>query len=124
MKKIGLVAAMIGVFATAQAQQRPASDRTPSERAERQTAALAEALDLTEEQQSAVEKINLEYAEEMTSLREKNREVREEARAAMKEMKEKKDAELKDVLTEEQIEKYKAHREKRKEHRGRRKHRG
>ena len=118
MKRIWLIASMIGVIATAQAQQRPDREGNPTERAERQTNALTEALDLSTDQQATVSDINLKYAEEVASLREKNREEREEARAAMKDIKERKEAELKEVLTEEQMEKYQEHQKKRKGRRG------
>ena len=140
---------MVSIIATAQAQEQPSQDEKPSateqttqkrkrpdgmpergkrlspaERAERQTAALTEALDLTEEQQASINKINQKYADEFTKLRQEDEEARKKARAAMTEMKQKKEAELKEVLTEEQIEKYQTHQEEnRKEHRGRR-HRG
>ena len=118
MKRMWLIASMIGVIATAQAQQRPDRERNPTERAERQTTVLTEALDLSADQQATVSDINLKYAEEVATLREKNREEREEARAAMKDIKERKEAELKEVLTEEQMEKYQEHQKKRKGRRG------
>ena len=118
MKKVWLIVGMVGVMATAQAQQRSERDKNPTERAKRQTTALTEALDLTADQQSTVSEINLKYAEEVASLREENRESREKARAAMKDIKQKKEAELKEVLTEEQMEKYQARQEERKGRRG------
>ena len=127
MKRVWLIAGMVAIMATAHAQQRPQSEKSPTERAERQTAALNEALDLTEEQQSAVSKINLKYAEEIASLREEQRKAREEERARREEVRQKKEAELKGILSDEQMEKYQEHQEKRKEHRGdrgKRRHRG
>ena len=107
-------------MATAQAQERSERLKDPTERAERQTTALTKALDLTEEQQASVSEINLKYAEEVNGLWEENRESREKTRAAMKEMKQRKDAELQEVLTEEQMKEYQEFLEKRRDRRGKR----
>lgn len=120
MKKVWCIACLIGIMATAQAQERSERLKDPTERAERQTTALTKALDLTEEQQASVSEINLKYAEEVNGLWEENRESREKTRAAMKEMKQRKDAELQEVLTEEQMKEYQEFLEKRRDRRGKR----
>ena len=120
MKKVWCIAVLIGIMATAQAQERPERLKDPTERAERQTTALTKALELTEEQQATVGEINLKYAEEVNSLWEENRESREKTRAAMKDIRQRKETELQEVLTEEQMATYQEFLEKRKDRRGKR----
>lgn len=120
MKRFWIIVCTVGAMTAAQAQ--PTSERggTPGERAEKLTARMAENLDLTEEQQAKVGEINLKYANETASLREETREQREETRASMKEIRQQQEAELKQVLTEEQRLKYEARRDERQDRRKRR----
>ena len=120
MKKGWLIVSMFGLMITAQAQPRPERIKDPAERAERLTDKLTEALELTEEQQTSVGEINLKYAQEANNLWEEHRESREKAREQVRAMKQQKDAELEEVLTEEQMAKYQEYQEKWKERRGRR----
>lgn len=123
MKRLWLITCMIGAIVTAQAQSSSERGGTPDERADKLTAKMAENLNLTEEQQTVVGEINLKYANQVADFREETREQREAARATMKEIRQKQEAELKEVLTEEQRLKYEARQEKRQDHR-RKKRRG
>ncbi len=123
MKRFWLIACLMGTIATAQAQTKSERGGTPDERADKLTARMAENLDLTDEQRATVAEINLKYANEVASFREETREQREETRAAMKEIRQNQEAALKEVLTEEQLQKHAAQRDKRQDHR-RKKRRG
>lgn len=120
MKRLLMIICTAGTVVTAQAQPAPERGGTPGERAEKLTARMAENLDLTEGQQAKVGEINLKYANEAASLREETREQREETRASMKEIRQQQEAELKQVLTEEQRLKYEARRDERQDRRKRR----
>lgn len=126
MKRFWLIACLMGTIATAQAQTKSERGGTPDERADKLTARMAENLDLTDEQRATVAEINLKYANEIASFREETREQREEARATVKEIRQNQEATLKEILTENQVQKYKAHRDKRQDQRQkkRRKRRG
>jgi Spy/CpxP family protein refolding chaperone len=119
MKRLWLMACLTGTMATAQAQSNSERGGTPSERADKLTEAMTKNLDLTEEQRATVAEINLKYAEEVADFREETREQREAARATMKEIRQNQEAALKEVLTEEQIQKYEARRDERQDHRRR-----
>lgn len=123
MKRFWLIACLMGTIATTQAQTKSERGGTPDERADKLTAKMAENLALTEEQRAAVSEINLKYAKEVADFREETREQREAARATMKELRQNQEAELKEVLTEEQLLKYEARRDERQDHR-RKKRRG
>ncbi len=117
MKRFWFIICLIGFVATAQAQSNSERGGTPSERADKLTAKMAENLDLTEDQRATVAEINLKYAQAVTDFREETRDQREAARATMKEIRQKQEAELKEVLTEEQAQKYEARRDERQDHR-------
>jgi hypothetical protein len=117
MKRLLMIICTVGTVVTAQAQPAPERGGTPSERADKLTAKMAENLDLTNEQQAKVGEINLKYANEAASLREETREQREETRASMKDIRERQEAELKQVLTEDQQLKYEARRDERQDRR-------
>lgn len=79
---------------------------TPEERAERQTDVMTERLGLTEEQVAKVKELNLAFAEKMQANREKAGEDRQAARDAMLATRDEHVEALKNVLTEEQFEKW------------------
>ena len=118
-----MITCLMSCLATAQAQSNSERGGTPGERADKLTAKMAENLDLTEEQRTAVAEINLKYANEAADFREETREQREAARATMKEIRQNQEEALKEVLTEAQVLKYEARRDERQDHR-RRKRRG
>ena len=123
MKRFWMITCLMGTIVTAQAQTTSERGGTPGERADKLTAKMAENLDLTEEQRTAVAEINLKYANEAADFRKETREQREAARATMKEIRQNQEATLKEVLTEAQVLKYEARRDERQDHR-RRKRRG
>jgi biopolymer transport protein ExbD len=82
-------------------------NRTPEERAKRQTDMVVEATGCDAATKAKVEAISLKYAKEMSALFEKNQD-REALREPMKQLREKQDAELKGVLTADQFAKYQA----------------
>jgi hypothetical protein len=85
------------------------------ERLAKQTEWMTQTLDLDSAKQVKVKELNLKYAKQLRDLRKAdkgNDEVKvdkEEIRAQMKALEEAKEAELKEILTPEQWEKYKAH---------------
>ena len=92
---------MIVMTACGQPQQnRP--NWTPEQMAKRQTEMIKEATGIDDATAAKVDAINLKYAKEMVSIREKNKD-REAMRGAMKELREKKEADLKTVLTADQF---------------------
>ncbi len=123
MKRLWIIACLTGTIATAQAQSNSERGGTPSERADKLTAKMAENLSLTDEQRATVAEINLKYANEVADFREETREQREAARATMKEIRQNQEAALKEVLTEAQVLKYEARLDERQDHR-RKKRRG
>ncbi len=104
------------------------SERTPEQRAARQTVKMTETLKLNEEQTRRVKEINLRYAQQAQQMR-------EAMRAELKSMHQNKDGELKAVLTEAQYqqlqqihedrkEKVKTRTEERRRHKGHSRKRG
>ena len=95
----------------------------PTERAKKQTEHLTTKLELTDKQAAKIEKINLEYASKMTTMRDELKEKREageeidreNVREQMKTMREAQAEEIKGVLTPAQIEKFDVIMEERKE---------
>lgn len=87
------------------------ADRTPEEIAERQTKAMTEHLELDEAQVTKIKEVNLAFAQKMKA----NRDQADKEREAMRETAEgtrKEHAEaLKNVLTEEQFQKWESARE-------------
>lgn len=79
---------------------------SPEDMAERQTEMMNENLDLSEDQLISVKTINLKYAKEFQNSRDEIRGDREKMRTLRDQLKEKKNAELKEVLNSEQFDKY------------------
>lgn len=85
--------------------------RTPEEHAQQ----LKKALDLTDEQTAQVTKIYTEMQEELSKLREQSGGDREAMREAMRDFREKTDARINEILTDEQKEKYQTFQQERRE---------
>jgi len=85
--------------------------RTPEEHAQQ----LKKALDLTDEQTAQVTKIYIEMQEELSKLREQSGGDREAMREAMRDFREKTDARINEILTDEQKEKYQTFQQERRE---------
>ncbi len=100
-----IMLAICASYSFAQRGQGQREKLEPEEMAKRQTTQMKESLDLTEEQLTKVEALNLKYAEKMETLRDEAKADREATRNAMKPIREEKDAELKALLTTEQYEK-------------------
>ncbi|MFT3886174.1 MAG: hypothetical protein QM724_12340 [Flavobacteriales bacterium] len=79
---------------------------TPAARAERLTATMTERLQLTPEQSKKVGEINLKYADEAKALKEERKGAKGGEPGAFKDLKDQKNAELKDVLTADQYTKW------------------
>ncbi|WP_116127612.1 DUF4890 domain-containing protein [Lewinella sp. IMCC34183] len=98
--------------------QRAAGDRpAPAERAAKQTERLATVLDLSPEQQERVGEINLRFAEDIREARADREAERAAARAELQAANDKRKAEMKAVLTEEQYAKLEALQERRRDRR-------
>lgn len=130
MKKIVFLAATLFIFfaISANAQQRgPREHMTPEQQATRMVERLTEELKLDENQQKELQTYFTEQFPKRQEEFEKNRpapENREAMREKMEKEREATDAKLKEVLTEEQYNTYKANEEKRmkemQQHRGER----
>ena len=106
--RISLAAAFVMLVSVMVAQ--PGGGRgqqmSPEDRAAKQTSSMVGELDLDADQAAKVEEINLRYGKEQQTFREENRGNRETMMAGMKALMEKKDAELKAILTPEQYAKH------------------
>lgn len=80
--------------------------RSPEQMAERQTEMMIETLDLTDEQIQEVTRINAQFAKEMTDVRKNAKGNREQMRASMAELVNRKNEALKKVLTADQFKVY------------------
>jgi len=79
---------------------------SPEQMAERQTEMMMETLDLTDEQIQEVTRINAQFAKEMTDVRKNAKGNREQMRASMVELVNRKNEALKKVLTADQFKVY------------------
>jgi len=85
----------------------PPPQRTPEERAKRDSEWMKTDLALTEKQIPLVDTLNLKYAKKLTELRKTMEgQDREAFRPKMEELQKQKSEELKAILTEEQMKKY------------------
>lgn len=107
-RKIAL-ALLIPTGLSLSAQPQMDEDMTVEQRAKKQTVKMAEALELTEDQEAKVLAVNLEQMTKADAMRQEQKKDREEMRAIMEEH----DQEMKEILTEEQYKKFKTLREKR-----------
>ncbi len=85
---------------------------TLEERVEKQTAAMTKRLELSEEQATSVKELNLTFAQKAKELRD-NAENREAAREQMTAMRKEHAEALKQILTEEQFQKWETDRQER-----------
>jgi Spy/CpxP family protein refolding chaperone len=116
--KTGMFFVLVSLFTLNVSAQKAHDHKKLSaeERAVKQTEWMTEKLDLTGEQQVKVKEVNVKYAEQMESQRKANKEgakkSKEEIKAQIKSLREAKNAELKAILTPEQLEKLKTLRQK------------
>lgn len=124
MKRLGLVllfAMFVSVFSFAQ-DRGGQRNFDPEAMAKRQTETLKEKLGLDKDQEKKIHDINLDSLKKMAELREEAQggggfsAIREDMMAIRK----KQDADIKKVLTEDQVEKYDKYLEERKKQRGQR----
>ena len=107
-----IVLVLVSLFTLTVSAQRPdkKSRMTAEERASKRTEMMTKQLNLTEEQQAKIGEINLKHSQQTAGnqkqARERMRQNRENRNARM----EARDAELKEVLTPEQFEKWQAQR--------------
>ncbi|MDR1666419.1 MAG: hypothetical protein LBS03_01810 [Bacteroidales bacterium] len=105
MKKIMIMMVLMTVtvaVSTAQPRQRA----TPEERAKIQTARLDTLVQLTEEQKTKILSVNTGLAKNTEELFRNNEGNRETMRGKMLELETERDSKYKEILTEEQFEKY------------------
>ncbi|TLX70936.1 DUF4890 domain-containing protein [Labilibacter sediminis] len=79
---------------------------TPEERAQKQTEQMKTSLQLDEEQSAKVAELNLKYIKKRNHVRKDNSGDKEGMRAAMSQLNKERNAEFKEVLTEEQYQKF------------------
>ena len=94
----------------ASAQLDKLKDRTPEERAQAQTAFMKSALDLTTDQVPKVEAINLKYAQKMEPVIQGSGSQGEKLHQAIQ-INQEKEAELEQILSAEQFQKYQSFKE-------------
>jgi periplasmic protein CpxP/Spy len=114
MKKIGVILMsllLVAVVAKAQPGQR---NFDPEEMAKRQTEQIKEAVGLDEKQEKQVYDLNLETGKKMRALREENQGGGFEGmREKLAELRVEQDKKMKEILTEDQWEKYQKYQEER-----------
>lgn len=105
--------AMTWMVAQAQPGPRDRGERPPRQEmmspdsvAQRQTQRLTKALDLTPEQQKKVERINLDAARDRMAMHDEMQKEQEKMREKMDQKRDAQDKALKEVLTEEQYQKF------------------
>ena len=121
MKKLLLSILLVGSLFVAQAQDDDTPDmakKSPTERAEKQTAKLTEKLSLTADQQPKIKDILLEKATKMDEIKKKYAGNMEAAKPEIKQLRMAIKEKLKAVLSAEQAQKFA---EMRKENKGNRK---
>ena len=103
MKKLLLVSSLLWmmVFTACGQPQGGRPNFTPEQMAKRQTEMIKTAAGIDDATTAKVDAINLKYAKEMSALREKTTD-REAMREPMKELRDKREAELKTVLSADQ----------------------
>jgi periplasmic protein CpxP/Spy len=114
MKKLMMVLSMVITFSTfALAQRGGGGDMDPAKRAERMSSKMKEELKLSDDQYAKVLKV---YTERMSKAQNDRKEMQEKRKELMDERKaerEEVEASLKEILTEEQFEKFKANQKER-----------
>lgn len=113
------IAALLLLPTLSQAQETERERLTAEERAQALTDSMTVQLKLSEAQQSEVYDINMKYAEKMETLRSSakgnGRRARMKAMKAMKQLRQDKNADMEEVLSEEQFETYITKQEERRE---------
>jgi Spy/CpxP family protein refolding chaperone len=106
--KKSIVFMLVSLFTIGISAQRPDKKArvTPEERASKQTEIMAKQLELTEEQQAKVKEINLKYSQQTANHEQQAKDELKKSREDFKSLFEAKDAELKQVLTPEQYQKW------------------
>ena len=107
VKKLLFVSSLIWMMVMTAAAQGGMQNMTPEEMAKRQTEGIVKATGIDAATTAKVEAINLKYAKEMVTLREKYTD-REARREPMKVLRDKQDAEFKALLSADQYAKMKA----------------
>jgi Spy/CpxP family protein refolding chaperone len=108
-------AILVAPMAMAQGEKKRGYDKDPKAMAEKRTAQMAETLSLTPEQIERVKAINERHAEKMASIRE--HQDADERKAAKVQLREWHQGELKNVLTQEQLQRMQELQEQRSESR-------
>ena len=118
--KKSLVLVLVSLFVFSVSAQRPDrnSKMTPEDRAAKQTEMMAKQLDLTADQQAKIQAINLKYSQQMATKQSQAKEDRQQNMENMKTQMEAKNAEIKQVLTPEQFDKWQAQRKEMMQNRG------
>lgn len=98
-------------IATASAQPRPDEGRTPEERADNQTKRLTKHLALSADQTEKVHAIVLERTTKMEALRNEAKAEKGKKKSELQAIEAAEEAQMKQVLTPEQFDKYIKHRE-------------
>ena len=112
--KKSFVLVLVSLFVVSVSAQGPDKKprMTPEERVSKQVEMMTKQLDLTADQQAKIKEINLKYSQQMADHAKQSKEEMKKNREKMETQMEAKNAELKQVLTPEQYEKWQ---EKRKE---------
>jgi len=97
----------------AQAQQRSGQRFTPEQMAKQRTEMMQKQLNLNKEQVQKVEKLNLDFSQQMRKLRSENRGDRQAMRTQMTALVQKSDEELQKVFTADQWKKWQEYRRER-----------
>ena len=118
--KKSLVLLLASLFVFSVSAQRPDrnSKMTPEDRAAKQTEMMNKQLDLTADQQAKIQAINLKYSQQMAAQRSQATEDRQQNMENMKTQMEARNAEIKQVLTPEQFEKWQTIRNEMRQNRG------
>ncbi len=97
---------LLGIVFICSGQRR--NDRSPEEIADRQTEKMIKELSLNEKQIEAVTEVNLKFVKEFQKNRQNSKGDREKMRTLIIELNAEKTEELKNILSADQFEKYKA----------------
>ncbi|MDB5274625.1 MAG: hypothetical protein JWO58_2992 [Chitinophagaceae bacterium] len=100
---VGMVFMFTGSFAQEQSQEK--QQMTPEDRATKELGRLKTDLSLTTDQEAKLKPILTSYAQQEQTQRQANKEDKEAAKTKHQELQQKKDADLKAVLTPEQYQK-------------------
>jgi len=103
--KRSMVLVLVSLFTLTISAQRPdrGTKMTPEERASKQTEMMTKQLNLTTDQQAKIQEINLKYSQQMADQMQQAQDENTKSRDGMKAQMEAKNAEIKQVLTPEQI---------------------